>query len=538
MADYITTQSLLAVALSLSRMRQDADISGFPTDLVAACFDSSEPSILLRVALEISVKHAQTLGPSGQGTWVPLLSRMRTLADDELLRASALALTLHLTEIELLQYCASRNLSRKWKQTVEGETSTDQSKKEQNPHGSLHSEMVGRKEEIMQNLEEQNRHTAHAPICKAHTELGVLVICKECMERDPEAHLGFKQESIILHEEKTGKEEDAPRDAADEEQILKGINSVWIFCDPSFYKKVIVPLWLEKDWGERQDAERGLVIALRRPALYPNLMEKHFLERDKFVAGLLPPQHMRIIDCHQSLQEGVIVLIDWHPAMKKSAYTAISHTYGQDVYKVFDCGCATRYTGSVKARANLAKILCNGHSGLDDEEKQSRVISDMLYMCRILVEKGGVRYAWHDGLCISQYDEEDVNDAIGHIGWIYTNAEDTIIFLHYAGQPMALIGTGYGHIPLKSRWHTRAWTFQEAVLSKCRRYCVLQSTGSLGGCSDWQDFEDRLPLCYGSSMVHIVSEAEFFHSIILLHTQLRELYRKSRFFNLKKLACE
>lgn len=189
-------------------------------------------------------------------------------------------------------------------------------------------------------------------------------------------------------------------------------------------------------------------------------------------------------------------------------YCAISHTYGMYVYEVFDCGCAAKCKAKV-ARADPAKTPCKGLH--DDSALQQRVIGDILAMCQLLLQAAGVRYAWHDGVCIAQYDEEEVRHFIRHMGWIYANADSTIIFLHYIGRPMAPIGPGIPPFDLISRWQTRVWTFQEGALSHRRRYCVRTGC-SLRECSNLREFEDILASWYeegGSNSIEVLEEYQF-----------------------------
>ncbi|KAI5063990.1 hypothetical protein GOP47_0020660 [Adiantum capillus-veneris] len=304
-----------------------------------------------------------------------------------------------------------------------------------------------------------------------------------------------------------------------------------------------------------------------------------FLEK----ARLSPPRFLRVIDCEASVEEGVVVLIDWDidvpefPTRSSSeisekhmfyageasgsvhdggasdaatrgvhvcdnlkpstedidaacgddieveededsdeeedhGYCAISHTYGMYVYEVFDCACAAKCDAKVP-RADPAKTPCKGMH--KDPDLQQRVIGDILGMCQLLVQVAGVRYAWHDGVCIAQHDEEEVTHFIRHMGWIYANADSTIIFLHYIGRPMAPIGPGVPPFDLISRWQTRVWTFQEAALSKCRRYCV-RSGASLRQCSSLQEFENTLASWYeegGSNSIEILEEEQFWNLV-------------------------
>lgn len=251
---------------------------------------------------------------------------------------------------------------------------------------------------------------------------------------------------------------------------------------------------------------------------------QHFLER----VGLSAPAFLRVIDCQRSVREGAVVLIDWDlsPGIHSvGGYTAISHTYGMEVYEVFDCACATKCF-CLKQRASPTKTPCKGHFCDPHPLLQTQKISDILTMCRQLLQ-GGCLYAWHDGVCIAQFDKEEVSHFIQHIGWIYAYAQDTVIFLHYIGQPMAPIAAGPHAIDLISRWQTRAWTFQEAALSKRRRYCVRNGL-KLTACRSWAELEFKLVSLYEPSSadaIDIIDEKEFLDYVLHLLEAICDVQR-------------
>lgn len=267
--------------------------------------------------------------------------------------------------------------------------------------------------------------------------------------------------------------------------------------------------------------------------------EKHDCARERFMtrAQLDPPQVLRMIDieatCRQVQQDQLqrVVLIDyWDDRVQEAGYTAISHTYGMDVYKVFDCVCTTECYAKVHPRCSDRP--CPHHEAHQnassdvESEKRDRVVRDILGMCATL-RAAGVTYAWHDGVCIAQHNESEVEETIKHIGWVYASANDTVIFLHYVGNPMAPIKHGVVLSELTSRWHTRVWTLQEAALSQCRRYCVRVGSTSFSDCQSLEEFEKKIALCYedGFSKVEIVEEERFFEDVKEMERVLRFLCR-------------
>ncbi|KAF2469971.1 HET-domain-containing protein, partial [Lindgomyces ingoldianus] len=125
-------------------------------------------------------------------------------------------------------------------------------------------------------------------------------------------------------------------------------------------------------------------------------------------------------------------------------------------------------------------------------EDSPRVIRDAIHVTREL----GYRYLWIDRYCINQTDGEEKMSQLTQMDLIYENADMTIVagageddrhglpgagsepLLPRCTQPAARIGDitvvstlpEISHFLGKSRWATRGWTYQEAVLS---RRCLM-----------------------------------------------------------------
>ena len=104
-----------------------------------------------------------------------------------------------------------------------------------------------------------------------------------------------------------------------------------------------------------------------------------------------------------------------------------------------------------------------------------------------LVRKLGKRYLWVDSICINQADEADKQEQIALMDSIYSGAWLTIVAISassadigmsrirnssttqdqfmWRGQHFVSSGRTLGQQVSRSRWCSRAWTFQEALLS-------------------------------------------------------------------------
>lgn len=115
-------------------------------------------------------------------------------------------------------------------------------------------------------------------------------------------------------------------------------------------------------------------------------------------------------------------------------------------------------------------------------ERLPQTLKDAIY----LVAEIGERFLWVDSLCITQDDEESKAGQINTMGQIYSSTIATIVAHHGESAKSGLCGIT-PHIPrvqhremvqnltvanrmcLRSdfKWSTRAWTYQEEMLS-CR----------------------------------------------------------------------
>ncbi|KAF2736271.1 HET-domain-containing protein, partial [Polyplosphaeria fusca] len=158
------------------------------------------------------------------------------------------------------------------------------------------------------------------------------------------------------------------------------------------------------------------------------------------------PKNLRVIDCH---------LLEIIAAPPKAAYIALSYVWGS-------------------VRPNHASEF-------------TRTVRDAIAVAKSL----GYRYLWVDKHCIDQENDDDKHDQIHQMDLVYQAADLTIIAAAGSNadaglpgvldtprnqQPVVEVGDVeiINSMPhphntiLRSRWSTRAWTLQEAVLSRRR----------------------------------------------------------------------
>lgn len=262
---------------------------------------------------------------------------------------------------------------------------------------------------------------------------------------------------------------------------------------------------------------------------------------ERLSTNLGPPPQFRLIDCKSTSEQNRVVLVDGHA--RQDSYTAISHTWGEEIYGVFNCECACVCSSMVP---RCCGEPCPGAAA--HGERHSVVIGDILKMCE-RVKKAGSEFVWHDGVCIAQHNEKEVQETIRHMGWIYAHAADTVIFLDYVGKPMALLPLDK---PYLTRWYRRVWTVQEALLARRRRYCIrmaphfhetppdffngpyssveeyyeaklayFSNNGYCESSTTMEDFEAKLAHCYeDDSCIAVIEEEQFWNQLISLYAQV------------------
>ncbi|KAF4628708.1 hypothetical protein G7Y89_g9447 [Cudoniella acicularis] len=164
------------------------------------------------------------------------------------------------------------------------------------------------------------------------------------------------------------------------------------------------------------------------------------------------------------------------------------------IVEMNDCSfVALSYVWGLDSRPSLLTATCatieemKKDGGLPASE-MPQTIEDAITVCAQL----GERYLWADRLCIIQDSAEDKRNQIDAMGDIYSSARLVLIVAYGDSMDFGIPGIGHpreivqhhgdvsglrvtniiGEVegdPL-ALWHTRGWTYQEAVLAKRRLY--------------------------------------------------------------------
>lgn len=227
-------------------------------------------------------------------------------------------------------------------------------------------------------------------------------------------------------------------------------------------------LLLEQSSDIRQDLQVGLA----------RLVDKSYVDFS-LIRGWISSceQHHGLICNLESYTPTYIRLLDLkHMRLvsgdQKYRYFALSYVWGNT---------ATFRT----LKSNISELEENS-SILRIRDQLPRAINDAISLVSALQE----RYLWVDTLCIVQDDADDKRTHIPHMDVIYSQAAATIVALCGKDASVGLPGVRRDSRPVrqfsvtvspwqlfaklpelsfvlqKSRWATRAWTFQEGILSK------------------------------------------------------------------------
>ena len=199
------------------------------------------------------------------------------------------------------------------------------------------------------------------------------------------------------------------------------------------------------------------------------------------------PRHFRVIDVTRRC------LVE----IREQSFFALSYVWGEDL-------------PSSLLEASSATIDSMGQEGGLPTSQMPRTIENAIQICIQL----GQNHLWVDRLCVIQDDDEDKESQIEAMKEIFSSAELVLIAAYGDSMSFGIAGVGPSRSLTQQRehflglqvtnvsqniqddpldlWHTRGWTYQEAVLSRRRLY--LSNKGAHFECERLIYHEDRCNL--------------------------------------------
>ncbi|KIM98481.1 hypothetical protein OIDMADRAFT_73290, partial [Oidiodendron maius Zn] len=162
--------------------------------------------------------------------------------------------------------------------------------------------------------------------------------------------------------------------------------------------------------------------------------------------------------------------------------------------KLIDCETRAIVLGEDRPYVALSYVWGPSPDSCEDLNRFPANLPDTIQDAMTVTKRLGYRYLWVDRYCIDQNNEQEMADEIGKMDLIYSKAELTIIAAIGEDPNYGLPGVGLRKREPKhlttcakvdthflisidawpksavedTRWITRAWTYQEALLSRRR----------------------------------------------------------------------
>jgi hypothetical protein len=218
----------------------------------------------------------------------------------------------------------------------------------------------------------------------------------------------------------------------------------------------------------QDDARPNIFTAQRVPLYFDSAVAKGWIHYCQKHHGRIcsstnsaPMKNLNLIDCESRIVER---------GHTQASYVALSYVWGS----------------STACDQHSPDLIPDG-----DEFSLPSVLSPVILDAISVTKALGFRYLWVDKFCIDQVNKDVKHQQIQHMDSIYENAEVTIIAAAGVDETYGLPGVGHrprsaqpiariGDLTVlstmtdiydsirSSKWSTRGWTFQEAVLSRRR----------------------------------------------------------------------
>ncbi|KEY66819.1 hypothetical protein S7711_09502 [Stachybotrys chartarum IBT 7711] len=166
-------------------------------------------------------------------------------------------------------------------------------------------------------------------------------------------------------------------------------------------------------------------------------------------------------------------------------YLALSYVWGAG---------SRRNTPEVPVQLLRSNLDAFQQQGLPEADLPQTILDAMW-----LSKKLGLRHLWVDRLCIVQDDEQEMDNHVRHMAYIFSNAYLTIVAAHgdvhtgllplnprRATRPGRSGARDHNDLLLGSKWNTRAWTLQELLYSRRAIFFFEEAITWECHCELWQ----------------------------------------------------
>jgi hypothetical protein len=174
-----------------------------------------------------------------------------------------------------------------------------------------------------------------------------------------------------------------------------------------------------------------------------------------------------LVDIWLSCAKGSIEIV----SIRDKAYIAVSYCWEPwgEQFRMDAERCAE---SRALHKAPLSTVL-EEHPGLISSLSRTCDISGYMKILALLLRTCTERYAWIDALCIPQYNGGVLASELGRMGLYYSNCNLCFVLMGTEQDLIADVNTG--SVP---KWFSRAWTYQEHMLSSRCFYAIEQRHGT------------------------------------------------------------
>lgn len=221
-----------------------------------------------------------------------------------------------------------------------------------------------------------------------------------------------------------------------------------------------------------------------------------------------------VVDIWSSCAKGLIEIV----RITDKAYIAVSYCWEPwgEQFRID----AERCAESRALHKAPSSTVLEEHPGLISSLSRTCDISGYMKFLGLLLRTCTERYAWIDALCIPQYNWGVLTSELGRMGLYYSNCNLCFVLMGTEQHIIADVKTG--SMP---KWFSRAWTYQEHMLSSRCFYAIEQHHGTFLVSENAASLYGHLmqicilqrDACYDLTNIEMTC---IVHALLLVHYQL------------------